>query len=272
MQPVLGEPFAAGDDVHVLPTYWPVPGAGVLPMNAFLLRAAEPVLVDTGVGVLQDEFLDALTSLIDPADLRWIWLTHEDRDHTGSLQRLLELAPQARLAATFMAVGRTMPETPLPLDRVRIVNPGDTINVGDRNLRAVRPPLYDSPGTIGFLDDRTGTLFSSDCFGAPLPTPDQAQVRDVSEVPAETVAAGQTAWATVDSSWVTLVDPDKLRRAVDGIRRLEPAQILSSHLPPVRDRVDDVLKTVEAVPYADPVPPMTQAELEALLAGFEPAP
>lgn len=270
MQPQIGQPFAAGPDTHVIPTYWPVPQAGTLPMNAFLLRAEEPVLVDTGVGVLGEAFLDALESLIDPADIRWIWLTHEDRDHTGSLQRLLELAPDARLATTFMAVGRMAPEVPVPMDRLRIVNPGDVLNVGDRNLTAIRPPLYDSPATVGFLDDRTGTLFSSDCFGAPLPTPEEAAVTDVAEVAADTLAAGQLAWATVDSPWALLADPDQLRLAVDRIRALQPTTILSSHLPPVRSRIDDVLKHAEAVPTAEPVPPMTQAELEALLAQFEP--
>jgi flavorubredoxin len=106
MQPFLGEPFAASHDVHVIPTYWPVPKAGVLPMNAFVLRGAEPVLVDAGVGVLSEAFLDAVASIVPLRELRWIWLTHEDRDHTGSLLRLLELAPQARLISNFFAVGR----------------------------------------------------------------------------------------------------------------------------------------------------------------------
>ena len=39
MEPFLGEPFAARRDVHVIPTYWPIPNAGVLPMNAFLVNA-----------------------------------------------------------------------------------------------------------------------------------------------------------------------------------------------------------------------------------------
>ena len=114
MEPTLGEPFAAAPDTHVIPTYWPVPNVGVIPMNAFVIRAAEPVLVDTGTAALTDEFVDALASIVRPADLRWIWLTHEDRDHTGSLLRLLELAPQAKVVTTFMAIGRMLPERPVP--------------------------------------------------------------------------------------------------------------------------------------------------------------
>ena len=66
MDPVLGEPFAAAPDTHVIPTYWPVPNVGVIPMNAFVIRAAEPVLVDTGTAALTDHFLDALESIVRP--------------------------------------------------------------------------------------------------------------------------------------------------------------------------------------------------------------
>src|SRR5690606_9664098 len=131
---------------------WPVPGLGVIPMNAVVIRAAEPVLVDTGAAVLSDDFLASVGEVLDPAELRWIWLTHEDRDHTGSLGRLLELAPQATVLGTFMTFGRAAPDGPLPPERTRIVNPGDRVDVGDRALQALRPPIYDSPGTLGFLD------------------------------------------------------------------------------------------------------------------------
>ncbi|OLT06170.1 hypothetical protein BJF90_18320 [Pseudonocardia sp. CNS-004] len=256
----------------MIPTFWPVPNTGVIGMNAFLIRAAEPVLVDTGTGFLGDRFLSALTSLIRPEDLRWIWLTHEDLDHSGSLRRLLEIAPQAQVLTTFMTVGRLMPEQPFPLDRVRLVNPGDTVNVGDRNLRAIRPPLFDSPATVGFLDDRTGALFSSDCFGAPLPSAELAAAHRADDVPPDVLAPHQVAWATVDSAWVTTADEAALGHALDQARRLQPTAVLSSHLPPIHHCLDRVVDTLRSTPSADPVPGMTQTELEALLAGFEPTP
>ena len=34
---------------------------------------------------------------VDPQKLKWVWLTHDDADHTGSIRRVMELAPNARL-------------------------------------------------------------------------------------------------------------------------------------------------------------------------------
>ena len=92
-------------DVIALADAAEIPGLGFLPVNAYLLRAQQPVLVDTGMGASKRAFLDALWSEVDPADLRWIYLTHPDRDHTGSLMEVLAAAPSARLVTTFLGMG-----------------------------------------------------------------------------------------------------------------------------------------------------------------------
>ena len=159
--------YQVADETVVLADSTEVPGLGHLPVNAFLLRGAEPLLVDTGLPTSRAEFLDHLWSLCDPEDLRWVWLTHPDRDHTGSLLQILEAAPQARLITTFLGLGILSIEHAIPPERAFLLNPGQSLDIGDRVLRAFRPPLYDSPATAGLIDQRTGACFSSDCFGAP---------------------------------------------------------------------------------------------------------
>ncbi|MGK2316221.1 MBL fold metallo-hydrolase [Gordonia rhizosphera] len=145
-----------GTDVTVLADQTEVPGIGYLPINAFVLHADQPVVVDTGLSLPDRDFVATLSSVMDPADVRWIWLTHPDRDHTGGLYDLLDAAPQARVITTFLSVGILATERPLPMDRLHLVNPGQRIDVGDRTLAAFRPPLFDNPGTTGFLDTSTG--------------------------------------------------------------------------------------------------------------------
>jgi len=140
----------------------PIPGIGVLPVNAFLLRTQQPVLVDTGMPASREAILGALTELIDPADLRWIWLTHPDRDHTGALDEVLAIAPQARLVTTFLGAGILALEYDIAPERLYLLNPGQSLDMGDRQLTAFRPPVYDSPATTGFVDSSTGVVFSSD--------------------------------------------------------------------------------------------------------------
>jgi hypothetical protein len=258
-------------DVTVLNDRMEIPGVGHLPINAFVLHAAEPVVVDTGLGLPDRHFLEDLGSVMDPADVRWIWLTHPDRDHTGGLFDLLAAAPQARVITPFLGVGILSTECPLPMDRVHLLNPGQTIAVGDRVLRSFRPPLFDSPATTGFQDLSTGVVFSSDCFGAPLPTADLAGCDDVRAVPPSDLQAGQLLWATVDSPWVHTVDPVRYRATVDPVRAMAAPAVFSSHLPPAPACSDRLLDTITLAPQADPFVGPDQRALEEMLASFEPA-
>ncbi|WP_431920229.1 MBL fold metallo-hydrolase [Amycolatopsis tucumanensis] len=259
-----------GRDVSVLSDQLEVPGIGFLPVNAFVLHGAEPVVVDTGLSLPGRGFLDALGAVIDPADVRWIWLTHPDRDHTGALFELLELAPRARLITTYLAMGIMSTERPLPVERVYLLNPGQTLDAGGRTLTAFRPPLFDSPATVGFFDHSSGVCVSSDCFGAPMPTAELATCDDVANAPAEALHAGQLLWAAVDSPWVHNVDHDRYLATLAPLRTFDPAVILSTHLPPAPGRTAEFLDRVATAPDADPWVGPDQAALEQMLATFEP--
>ena len=103
---------------------------GVVPTNAYVLLAQEPVLVDTGMAVDRAEFLDALSSVVDPRALRWVWLTHDDADHTGNIEAVLELAPNARLATPAFAGLRMGSWWPVPLGRVYATRPATSSTAG----------------------------------------------------------------------------------------------------------------------------------------------
>ena len=260
-QPMMFEPYRAAPEIDVLPSYFPIPGLGILPINAFVLRAAEPVLVDTGQPLLSDEFMTQLSSIIDPEDLRWLWLTHADQDHIGSLFRILDEAPKLRVITTFLAAGKISLFRPLPLDRVYFLNPGQSLDVGDRTLSAVRPPTYDSPETTGFYDPKSGAFFSADSFGALMSEPSE----DAGEIESEALRRGMVTWTTVDSPWLHIVDAVRFTKTLDLVQDMSPQIILGAHLPVARGMTDTLLRHLAAAPAADPFIGPDQPALEAML-------
>jgi len=258
----MDKPYQAMPDIEILPAYFPVLSIGFLAVNAFVIKAKEPVLVDTGMGIETEEFMKALESVIDLQDLRWVWLTHDDADHTGNIQRVLEAAPRARLAANSLAVLRMSSAWPVPMHRVYWLNSGDTLRVGDRNLTAVRPPLFDNPTTIGIYDNKSEAFFSADCFGAIIPS----QAQNADDIKEGDLAQGMISWASGDNPWVHMVDPDAFSQALDRIRQIAPKMIFSAHLPPAEGKVAQFLDWFAKVPASTPFVAPNQTVLEQILA------
>lgn len=254
--------YRARPGIDVLTSTFPIPGFGFVPINAFVLHGSEPILVDTGPMVESEEFMVALRTVIDPVELRWIWLTHTDFDHIGALNQLLEENPNVRVITTFLGVGIMSLTTPLPMDRVYLVNPGQEVTLGDRTLTAIKPPVFDNPSTTGFFDHTSRTLFSSDCFGAML----REVPQDAAELSAADLREGQIVWATLDSPWLHKVDPTAFAKELQEVRRMSPATVLSSHLPAADGTMTDrLLDSLAAAPSASPFTGPDQAELEQML-------
>lgn len=260
--PIFLDDQAFADDTTVLRSWMPVPGMGVLPVNAFLIRAPEPVLVDTGLSALHDEFMDGLRQLVDLRDLRWIWLTHTDADHVGNLASVLAGAPKARVVTTFLGMGK-LGLLGLPVERCFLLNPGQRLSVGDRELLAVTPPSFDAPETTGLFDGRSEYLYSADSFGALLDRPYDI----AADVPADLLEAGLVTWAGVDAPWLRLVDERLFDRVTADLRGLRPRAVLSSHLPPAEGMLDTLLGHLRAARGAPAFTGPDQATLEQMMAG-----
>jgi flavorubredoxin len=233
------------DQWTLLPSWLPVPGMGVLPVNSFLLKGKEPILVDTGLAALGDAYLEMLEQEIDLADLRWIWLSHMDTDHSGNLQRVLDKAPLARVVTSFLGMGK-MNLAGLDVSRVHLLEPGDVFEAGGQRLVSLRPPYYDAPETLGFFDQRERALFVADCFGALLPHP----AHKAESIEAAHLRDGLVGWSAIDAPWLAITDRVALGRILRAIERLDPNVLLCGHLPVVRHGIK-ALTGIVAEAYAN---------------------
>jgi len=216
-------------DTTCLSSYCPLPGLGILPVNAFVIKAAEPVLVDTGLSALRGPFLDALAQTIDPDALRWIWLSHMDADHLGNLEQVLALAPKARVVTNFLGIGK-MALRHFDVSRVHLLEPGAAIDAGDRQLMPLKPAYYDAPETVGFFDTRNRVLFCADAFGTLMQEPQP----EAAAITPQALRDGMIAWTAIDAPWLGMVDRAAFGRVLRSIERLDPAAIISGHLPVAR--------------------------------------
>lgn len=256
---------AVAADTFSLSAALPGPDGMQLPVNAYCLRGTEPTLVDTGLSPLSAQFRDALWGIVDPADLRWIVLTHDDRDHTGSLRAILDEAPHATVVTNFISMVKIGEDWPLPLNRLRLVNTGDRIEIGDDALEAFRPPTYDSPGTLAFHALQRNICFSSDSFGAFLPGPvDLAATAE--DLPTTDYHGGVAVFASALSPWMHDLSTDRWQTALADLACRDITTLLSTHGLPISRGLAALLDTTAGLPTGPAFVPPAQDFVDAMLA------
>ncbi|WP_214111152.1 MBL fold metallo-hydrolase [Acrocarpospora catenulata] len=237
-----------------------------LSVNSMLIRGEEPVIVDTGAPMHRELWLDQVFNLVDPKDVRWVFLSHDDGDHIGALHDVLDLCPNATLVANFFTTERLRLEQPLPLPRMIWREPGEYFDAGDRRLRLVLPPIFDGPTTRGLLDERTGVMWAVDSFAALVPE----VVHHAQDVPSDLYNESFAMLNSLISPWHQWLDPIRYGHHIDSVEAHRPAVVATAHGPvltgpAIHDAFDQV-RDMAGQPVTDRP---RQSVLEELLADLK---
>ena len=259
------QPYRIADDTWVVgrPTR-PAGSALALHRNSLVIRGQEPVLIDTGAACEAERWLADTWALVDPADVRWIVVTHDEPDHAGNLATALAASPRATLVATPATLRRLVPR--LGPVTSRAVEADGRLDIGDRELLLLSPPVYDAPGTAAVLDGRTGTLWAADAFG--IPVADHAE--DARDLPRRDFEDGFAAYHRVLAPWLALADATRWDATVSALAALTPLAVVSAHGPALTGaRLEAAFDLLRRLPdLARARAPDLDRELDALLAAI----
>ncbi len=262
------DPYRIAPDTWVIPEIVQAAPDAVVAINSMVIAGAEPVIVDTGNELSRREWLDAAFSIVDPADVRWVFLSHDDHDHIGNLPAVLELCPRATLVTNWFTMERTTRALELPIERMRWVNSGESFDAGDRMLVAMRPPVFDSPVTRGLFDARTGVYWAVDTFACLLPD----HLTDVDDIPSEMWEATLLHFNRMVSPWHTLVDPARWNSYIDAVAALGMTTVASGHSAVLHGkRLSEAFRLIRTLPTLAAAELPGQADLDQLLASRAPA-
>jgi flavorubredoxin len=256
-------PERIAPDTHLIHQVQPATGAPLsVYINSMVITGAEPVVVDTGTVANRSQWLDDVFGLVDPVDVRWIYLSHDDHDHTGNVVEALTLAPNATLVASWAIVERISNAIELPLERMRWVNDGDTFATADRTFKVVRPPIFDSPSTRGLFDPTTGVYWGVDTLPALMDTPVQTVADLDPTMWRETAIVGTH---HLVSPWLSLVDPQRYSDFVDRVQVLGIDVLATAHSPIVtRESMVAAFDLIREMPNITPPAAPDQTVLDAM--------
>jgi flavorubredoxin len=261
-------PVKVAPETFLIPNLAPAGDDAYLPVNSLLIRGSEPIVVDTGAPIHRERWLEQIFGLVEPADIRWIFLSHEDGDHVGGLDTVLEAAPRATLVMNFFSTERRALETPVPIERSIWREPGDTFDAGDRRLQLILPPIFDGPATRGLFDEMTGVLWAVDTFAAAT----SGAVHRVEDIPRELYDETFMLFNSMVSPWHQWLDPVRYDRHVDSVEALGPRVVASAHGPILTgSAIHDAFDRVRTLAAAPRIAPPGQALLDQILATVDAA-
>jgi flavorubredoxin len=136
--------------------------------NNYLILDEEVTLIDTVKYDFSEMAIKNIRSLVDPAKIRHIVINHIENDHVSSLDKILELVPDATIYMTEKGkrgLDRFFDTTQW---KIQLVKTGDSLKIGRHTLQFLETPMLHWPDSMMTYVAEARVLFSQDAFGQHL--------------------------------------------------------------------------------------------------------
>ena len=134
--------------------------------NTYILKGSEGIaLIETVKEKFFDEHLEKVRSIVNLEDINYVVVNHTEPDHAGSVEKILEYAPNATVVGSSLAIKYLSEIINKPF-KSKIVKDGDTLSLGNKTLKFYSVPQLHWPDTMYTYVIENETLITCDSFGA----------------------------------------------------------------------------------------------------------
>lgn len=135
--------------------------------NSYVLKGSEKTaLFETVKDKTFEQYKERLVDLgIDLKTVDYIVVSHTEPDHAGSVEKMLDLAPNAKIVGSERAVTFLKEIVNRDFEYI-LVEDGDTLSLGDKTLEFYSVPMLHWPDTIYTYIKEDKTLVTCDSFGS----------------------------------------------------------------------------------------------------------
>ncbi|MCK5706426.1 MAG: FprA family A-type flavoprotein [Candidatus Aureabacteria bacterium] len=201
--------------------------------NSYLIVDEKIVLVDTVKHYLVDEMLERITNIIDPSKIDYIVSNHVEMDHSGGLPKLLKICPNATIITS--PNGKKGLKSHFKEDwNFKVVNTGDSINIGKNDLQFVLMPMVHWPDSMATYINNAKLLLPNDAFGQHV-----ASTTRFDDEIGWSIASAEAAKYYAN---IVLSYGSQVKKALDAVSGLEIDMIGPSHGIIWRSHINDIIE------------------------------
>jgi flavorubredoxin len=217
--------------------------------NSYFIKGGKKnAIIDTVEPDFEQDFLDNLDQ-VGVEKIDYIISNHAEQDHSGTIPLLLEKFPEAEVLCSAKAKPMLLDLLDVEEDQIRIVEDGETLDLGGKTLEFIYTPWVHWPETMSTYLQEENALFPCDFFGSHLATSD-LYVEDEQEV----LKAAKRYYAEIMMPFRKIIKKNLAKLEAYEIEMIAPSHgpiydnpdmILDSY----NDWVSDEVKPEVVVPY-----------------------
>ncbi len=209
--------------------------------NSYLIKGNEKTaLIDTVDPAMQDVLLSNLNQP-DFGHIDYVIANHAEQDHSGTIPRVLEKYPGAKIVCTPKCKDMLIDLLMVPEEAFITVNDKETLSLGDRTLEFIHAPWVHWPETMLTYLREDRILFPCDFLGSHLATTDM-YVRDGGQV----YEAAKRYYAEIMMPFRNIV-----QKNLEKVKGYNIDIIAPSH-GPMHDKPDFILKAYNSWAFDEP--------------------
>jgi flavorubredoxin len=134
--------------------------------NSYILKGSEKtVLFEAAKERFFDAYMKKIEEVSALSEIDCLIVNHTEPDHTGVIERMLDLKPDLKIIGTMGALNFLKEITNREING-RPVKDGDTLDLGDKTLKFVIAPNLHWPDTMFTYIPERKILVTCDCFGS----------------------------------------------------------------------------------------------------------
>jgi len=140
--------------------------------NSYLVQGSEKTVLIDAVDESMADVLQSNLSALGIKRIDYIIAQHAEQDHSGSIKKLLDLYPDARVLGSAKCLELLISFGLVGKDRVQEIKDGEKLSLGGRSLQFISAPWVHWPDTILTYLAEERILFTCDFLGSHLASSD----------------------------------------------------------------------------------------------------
>lgn len=135
--------------------------------NSYIVKGSEKIAVfETVKEEFFDQYIERLNSLdINVSDIDYIIVDHTEPDHAGSVSKILDLAPKAKVIGSNCAIQYLTQIVNKPFESI-VAKDGTSISLGNKTLNFISAPFLHWPDSMYTYIPEDSLLITCDSFGS----------------------------------------------------------------------------------------------------------